>query len=206
MEHKTHSEKYTCGHGHDRHLSNIVFRWPLSLLIIAGLLFLLRPFLAQQMLVRAASYFSCSSYDDAIRICKKIILIDSKNIRAWTSLGYAYKEQGNIDKAIETYERVYTLNPKDRGSAFDLGMAYFSKKEYLKALPYFERIRNDGPEKDNSLGVDILNYHRSSLTVLKECYQQLGDSVKMREIEQETKKYYPKASHAVGRTDIYGSK
>jgi tetratricopeptide (TPR) repeat protein len=196
MEHKTHSEQCACGHGHERHSMSIAVRWLISLFIVTGFLFLLRPFLAQQMLMRAASYFSCSSYDEVVRICKKIVMIEANNLRAWTSLGYAYKEKGDIDAAIKAYERAFALNPRDRRSAFDLGMAYFLKNDYQRVLTYLELIRKQGPEKDNSLTIDIPNYHRSALTMLKECYKQLGNSVKVKIIEDEIKKYYPNASKA----------
>lgn len=203
MEHKTHSEGCACGHEHHHQSTGFAIRWLMSVFIVSGLLFLLRPFLAQQMLVRVSSYLTSPLYNDAVRVCKKIIFIDKNNLQAWSSLGYAYKENGQIDKAITAYEKVFSLKPEDKGACFDLGMAYFSKKEIGKALPCFERIRNDGPDRDKSLTVDILNYHRCALTVLKECYMQLGDTAKAREIEQEIKHYYPKASQDRGKINLY---
>jgi len=173
-------------------------------LIVVPLLFLLKPFIAQQMLVRAASYFSCASYDEVIRVCRKIIFIDKNNAKVWSSLGYAYREKGDIGKALTAYEKVYSLNPNDREANFDLGMIYFSKKEFAKAMPYFEYIRNKGPDNGNSLGVNLLNYHRSALAMLEECFKALGDNFKMRQIQQEIKKYYPEQS-AGGQINLYGN-
>lgn len=203
MEQKTHSKECACGHEHHYRSVSFTVRWLMSMFIVSGLLFLLRPFLVQQMFVRVSSYLTCASYNDAIRVCKKIIFVDKNNLRVWSSLGYAYKENGQIDKVISSYEKVFLLNPTHKGACFDLGMAYFSKQEFAKALSYFKRIRNEGPDKGKSLAVDFLNYHRCALTMLGECYKQLGDIAKVREIEQEIKRYYPKASQGWEKINLY---
>ncbi len=203
IEHKIHSKECACGHEHHYRSASFTVRWLMSVFIISGLLFLLRPFLVQQMLVRVSSYLTCASYNDAVRVCKKIIFVDKNNLRVWSSLGYAYKESGQIDKAITAYEKVFSLKPEDKSACFDLGMAYFSRKEIAKALPYFKRIRSAGPDSGGSLEVVILNYHRGALIMLKECYQQLGDTAKAREIEQEIKKYYPQQNQGAGRINLY---
>jgi len=196
-------EKCTCGHEHHRHQSGLFERWLLSLCIVVALLFLIKPFMVQQMLLRVASYFSCASYDEAVRICKKIIFIDSNNTKAWSSLGYAYREKGDFDKALAAYQKAYSFKPDDRGANFDLGMVYFSQKEFSKAIPYFEYIRNKGKEGSNSLDVSLFDYHYNALTMLEECFRALGADAKSRQVKQEIKKYYPSQS-AGGRINLYG--
>jgi len=196
-------EKCTCGSGHHHHQGSLFKRWLLSILIVMFLLFLIRPFMEQQMLLRASSYFSCGSYDEVIRVCNKIIFFDGNNAKAWSSLGYAYREKGDIGKALDAYKKVYSLKPGDSGANFDLGMAYFSKKEFVKAIPYFEYIRNKDKNGNNSLGVSLLNYHHNALTMLEECFTALGDNVKAKQVKQEIKKYYPSIS-AGGQINLYG--
>ena len=191
MKSHTHTKECACGHEHPRHGVGFTARWLISTLIVTGLLFVLKPFLAQQMLVRVSSYLTGASYDDAIRVCKKAIFVDKNNLKAWLSLGYIYRQNGRIDKAIAAYERAFALNPEDKRVCFDLGMAYFSRKEITKAIPYFERIRSKGPDKSRTLVLDIINYHRSALTMLSQCYRQSGDIAKAQEVEREMKKYYP---------------
>jgi len=191
MEEKVHSEGCACGHENHRHGVSFVLRWLISAGIIVGLLFVLRPFLVQQMMVRVSSYLACAAYDDAVRVCKKIIFIDKNNFRAWSSLGYLYRQSGQIDKAIEAYKQAVVLKPEDKSICFDMGMAYFSRKESVRAIPCFERIRSKGPDKNKALALDIINYHRSALTMLRECYRQSGDLAKTNDVEREIKKYYP---------------
>lgn len=196
-------EKCTCGNIHHHHSGGLFKRCLVSALIVLSLLFLVKPFMAQQMLLRAAAYFSCASYDEAIRVCKKIIFIDSNNAKAWSSLGYAYREKGDIENALGAYKKVYSLKPDDSGANFDLGMVYFSKKEFSKAVPYFEYIRGKGHDGSSSLGINLVNYHRSALTMLEECFKALGEEAKARQIRQEIKKYYPSIS-AGGQVNLYG--
>ena len=170
---------------------SFALRWMISAGIVVALLFALRPFLAQQMLVRVSSYLTCAAYYDAVRVCKKIIFIDKNNFRAWSSLGYLYRQTGQIDKATEAYRQAVVLKPEDKSICFDMGMAYFSRKDIMKAIPYFEQIRSKGPDKSQAPALDIVNYHRSALTMLRECYRQSGNAVKAKEVGQEIKKYYP---------------
>src|SRR5665213_1088582 len=140
-EHKhTHSHAHgsCCDHDHDHGQDHAFLplgqRWLISVLIIGVLLVLLRSFIVGQMLVRVTSYSANASYSDAIRICKKIIVIDKDNKQAWTSLGYAYMDLSQVDRAIPVFEKVLLLNPDDRGAAsFELGHTYFMKQEYPQA-------------------------------------------------------------------------
>ena len=67
---------------------------------------LLRPFLIGQMFVRVTSYSAYSYYNDAIRICKRIIAIDTDNKQAWTALGFSYMDPSQVDMAIAAFEQV----------------------------------------------------------------------------------------------------
>ncbi len=146
----SHAPDCACDHGHehshDQNSLPLANRWVLSILIVGILLVLLRSFIVGQMLVRVTSYSANSSYNDAVRICKKIIIVDKDNKQAWTSLGYAYMDMSQVDMAIPVFEKVLLLNPEDKGAAsFELGQAYYSKGDYAKAIECFERVRSAGP-------------------------------------------------------------
>ena len=151
-----------------------------------------------QMLVRVTSYSTSSSSNDAIRICKKIILIDKDNIKAWTSLGYSYMDLSQSDRAIPAFEKVLSLNPQDKGAAsFELGQAYYGKGDYTRAIEYLERPRSAGPRSGALLDADILKYRHGTqgfrslnsmqtlLGLLLECYKQTGNTAKAAEIQKE---------------------
>jgi tetratricopeptide (TPR) repeat protein len=182
-------------------------RWLLSVLIVGVLLIVLRPFFISQMIVRVTSYSANAAYPDAIRICKKIIDIDSGNKQAWTALGYAYIDKSQDDKAITVFERVLSIDPEDKGAAsFELGQAYYAKGDYANAIEYFERIRSAGPRASTLLEADILKYRHGTLgfrslnsyqTLLEEllqCYRKTGDTAKVAEIQKEYDLYKNKHS------------
>jgi len=201
----------SCDHGHDHaheHASlPLAPKWLLTILIVGVLLVVLRPFIIGQMIVRVTSYSVNASYNDAIRICKRIIFIDPDNKQAWTSLGYAYMDLSHTDKAIGAFEKVLSINPDDKGAAsFELGQAYFSKGDFEKTIFYFERIRNSGPRAAALLDADILKYRHGTsgfrslnsmqtlLGVLLDCYKKTGDGAKAAEIQKEYDFYKVKHS------------
>ena len=194
-------------HIHDQNSLGLFQRWLLSILIVGGLLILLRPFVVGQMLVRVTSYSASSSYNDAVRICKKIISIDKDNKQAWTSLGYAYMDLSEADMAIAAFEKVLVLDPQDKGAAsFELGQAYFSKGDFAKAIEYFERVRSAGPRAGALLEADVLKYRHGTLGFrnlnsmqtllgnLLECYKQIGDTAQTAVIQKEYDLYKNKHS------------
>ena len=200
--------KDCCDHSHDGlDTLSLGNRWLLSVLIVGILLIFLRSFVVGQMLVRVTSYSANASYSDAIRICKKIITIDSGNKQAWTSLGYAYMDLSQIDMAIAAFDRVLVLNPEDKGAAsFELGQAYYAKGDFAKAIGYFERVRTAGPRAAALLDADILKYRHGTLGfrslnsmqnllgALLECYQKIGDTAHAAAIQKEYDFYKNKHS------------
>ena len=187
MESHCHCKECSCGHKH-KHPSDTFKRWIISLFLICLALFLLKPFLIQQLQMRANAYLSASSFQEAIRICKKINRIAPQNGQAWSSLGYAFKESHELDKAAKAYEKAYKINPKDKKGKFDLAMIFFLKKDYLKAIPYFEELRNAGPDQQGIFEFDILNFYHSSLLKLKECYLKTNDTSNLKKIKEEIQK------------------
>jgi len=209
-----HADGCGCDHPHDHEhshaSSSLGARWALSILIVAVLLILLRPFIVGQMLVRVASYSANSSFRDAVRICRKIITIDSNNVRAWTSLGYAYMDLSRIDLAIPAFENAVSLNPADKGAAsFELGQAYYARGDFRRAIEYFERVRGAGHRAAVLLEADILKYRHGTLGfrslnsmqallgALVECYKRTGDLVKAAEVQKEFDYYKSKHSRVI---------
>jgi tetratricopeptide (TPR) repeat protein len=159
------------------------------------------------MLVRVTSYSASSSYNNAIRICKKIITIDKGNKQAWVSLGYAYMDISRSDLAIPVFEKVLLLNPQDKGAAsFELGKVYFSKGDFVKAIWYFERVESAGPRAGDLLEADILKYRHGKFAfrslnsmqsmrgMLLVCYKKIGNTAKVAEIKKEYDFYKNKHS------------
>lgn len=181
-----------CKYEHDDnhyHMLGSYGRWIATVLIVSFLLFFMKPFLVQLMLARVSSYFASYSFDEVIRISKKIIFIDKGNVEAWKALGSAYKDKDLINESVAAYEKVFSLDPKDTEVCFNLGMTYFKNGKIAKATQYFEHIRNMKHNSVKSSEVGIDNYLHQSLVMLQQCYEALGDIKKTDEIQQETRYY-----------------
>jgi len=202
----SHTHDCSCDHGgdhdhehsHDHNPLKPSYRWLSTILIVGVLLFSLRSFIIGQMLVRVTSYSANASYDNAIRICHKIIAIDQNNKQAWVSLGYAYMDLSEIDMAIPVFEKVLSIDPEDKGAAsFELGKAYYLKGDYAKAIGYFERVRSAGLRAAALLDADILKYRHGTLGFrsvnsmqtllgdLLESYKKTGSILQAKLIQQE---------------------
>ena len=145
----------------------------------------MKPFLVQLMLVRVSSYFTSYSFNEVIRVSKKIILIDKNNVDAWHALGSAYREKDLINESIAAYEKVFSLDPKDTEVCFNLGLTYFKNGNFTKAIQYFEYIRTMGHNSTKTSEVGVYNYIHQSLVMLQKCYEALGDVKKADQIQQE---------------------
>lgn len=202
-----HGHKHDHDHGHDHNFLSLSHRWLLSVLIVGVLLIFLRSFIVGQMLVRVTSYSANASYNDAVRICKKIIAIDKDNIQAWTSLGYAYMDLSQVDMAITAFNQVLQINPEDKGAAsFELGQAYYIKRYYADAIENFEKVRANEPRAAASLEADVLKYRHGTLGfrsvnsmqtllgLLAESYRQIGKTAKAAVIQKEYDSYKNKHS------------
>jgi len=185
-------------HGHDQPWLSRGLRWLLSVLIVSGFMVLGKPFIIGQMLVRVTSYAGNSSYNDVIRMCKKIIAFDKDNLKAWTSLGYAYMDSFQPALGMEAFGKVLAINPEDKGAAsYELGKAYYAQGDYSKAIEYFERIRSGGARRAALLEADILKYRHGTLgfrslnsmqTLLEDLadsYQHTGNGTQAAEVQKQ---------------------
>ncbi len=196
-----HEHQPTGGHAHSPW--TITRRWILTLVLVGGLLMFLKGFIISQMLVRVTSYAANADYQDAARICRKILWIDPDNLKAWTSLGYAQMDLARPDLAISVFEQVLLLNPRDSGAAsFELGLAHFAQGEWDKAIENFERVRRAGPRAGALLEADILKYRHgiqgfrdlnSMETLLQDlslCYEKTGNAALAQEVRHQYDLYH----------------
>jgi len=176
-------------HDHTRHMRVFYGRWVASILIVSFSLFFIKPVLIQLMLVRVSSYFASYSFENVVRMSKKIIFMDKDNAEAWYALGNAYRDQNRITESVAAYEKVFSLDPEDAQVCFNLGELYFEKGEFAKAAQYFDHIRIMAQSSDKSTKIKADNYLFQSLAMLQKCYESLGDLKKADQIQQELKYY-----------------
>ncbi len=97
-------------------------------------------------LKQAATYLDQNRIDDATNEYKKIIGIDSNNVRAHQALGEIYMRERFFEEAIKEYEKVVELDPTKQSLLNTLANLYIRKGEVNKAIEKYEQIISLDPE------------------------------------------------------------
>jgi cytochrome c-type biogenesis protein CcmH/NrfG len=80
----------------------------------------------------------------------KATAADPKNVEAWTQLGHAYFDTGQVKKAIVAYETSLKLHPNDADVITDLGIMYRRNGEPQKAVEMFDKAMTINPRHEIS--------------------------------------------------------
>jgi len=79
-------------------------------------------------------------YDKAVECYKRIISLDSRNYRAWYSLGVAYYNLQKIEEALSSYVEALKIKPNHAFCYYNMGLIYeFHKEDLEKALKLYEK-------------------------------------------------------------------
>ncbi len=162
-----------------------------SVLIVTIGLAALRPLLVHQILSRADAYAAVGQLEESQRQCDKALLIDDNSSRAWCQLARIRKIKGDRDAAYEAYGRAVQADPANRSANFELGMMYADDGRLQSAIPYFEQVRSLASDTILRGQPEPTSYHRAALHMLVQCYQKVGDSVKIEMVLREIRVFYP---------------
>ena len=55
-------------------------------------------------------------YETAIRLLKKVVVLEPKNADAHNYLGFSYRKTGKLDLAASSYTQVFAVNPDHKGA------------------------------------------------------------------------------------------
>ena len=75
--------------------------------------------------------------EDAIRLFKKTINIDPKNLMAYNLLGKSYGRKKMYDQEVAIYKEVIQIEPKFALAHFNLGIVLGIQKKFESAAPHF---------------------------------------------------------------------
>jgi len=173
----------------DKHHVKRRTRWLFSLIFIPISVFLIKPFIAKQLIYRASSYASYGLYREAIRQYKKALFIDKHNSEILNDLADCYKRIGDVEKAQGTYKKAIEIDQQNRRSYYSLGIAFALNKKYKEAVGYLNQVQKLGPEseKDNY----TMSYYKLSFSVLAACYERLNNFDKAISTLEELISRYP---------------
>ena len=154
--------------------TNIRFRSRLifSLIFIPAVIFLMKPFIARQLLYRGASYAGSGQFQESIKHYKRGLFIDSGNAEGWNDLADVYKSVGDVDEAARAYEEAIKADPRNKKALYSLGMIFgIDKDQYEKAMEYFDQVRKLGPESEAERSKYVISYHILALRALATGYE-----------------------------------
>jgi len=179
--------------------TNIRFRSRLifSLIFIPAVIFLMKPFIARQLLYRGASYAGSGQFQESIKHYKRGLFIDSGNAEGWNDLADVYKSVGDVDEAARAYEEAIKADPRNKKALYSLGMIFgIDKDQYEKAMEYFDQVRKLGPESEAERSKYVISYHILALRALATGYERSNDMDKAISVLEELLKHYPNSEGA----------
>jgi cytochrome c-type biogenesis protein CcmH/NrfG len=182
----------------DDHI-NLRFRTRLifALIFIPAVIFLMKPFIARQLLYRGASYAGSGLLQESIKHYKRGLFIDSGNAEGWNNLADVYKSVGDVDKAVKAYEKAIKADPRNKKALYSLGMIFgIHKDQYEKAMEYFDQVRKLGPESEAERSKYVISYHILALRALATGYERSNDIDKAVSVLEELLRHYPNSKDA----------
>ncbi len=182
----------------DNHI-NVRFRTRLifTLIFIPVVIFLMRPFIARQLLYRGTSYAGSGLLQESVRHYRRGLFIDSGNAEGWNNLADVYKSLGRVDEAAEAYEEAIKADPNNKKALYSLGMIFgVYKDQYEKAMEYFDRVRKLGPESEAERSKYVTSYYILALRALATGYERSNDLDKAVSVQEELLRQYPNSKDA----------
>lgn len=98
-----------------------------------------KPTLVSLFLDQAKGYSRQSKWDEAIEICRKVLVIDPHQIAAHRLMGTICRAKEQPYVAIGHYANALTLQPQSAEIYSDLGALYQDLEEWERAIDYYQK-------------------------------------------------------------------
>jgi tetratricopeptide (TPR) repeat protein len=166
------------------------YLWFLTLLLIP-LFFLIKPYITNHLSEKGFAYVENGQYEEAIKLYKKAIFLNNKDLDSMNWMAYCYKGLNDVECAIETYNKMLSIDPENTTTLLNLGLSLGLSGKREDAIPYFEKIRDVGPKIEESREMNTIDPYQPALRMLSNDYEKAGNTVKARDILLELLKNYP---------------
>jgi Flp pilus assembly protein TadD len=84
---------------------------------------------------------AAKDWNGAIRLLSSAALRDTRNADIQNYLGYAYRQQGQLQPAFTHYQKALQLNPRHRGAHEYMGEAYLMANNPAKAEEHLAALQ-----------------------------------------------------------------
>lgn len=103
----------------------------------------------------ASLYGQTNDFPGVLKVCKKIIKMNSHNMAVYSLMGNAHASMGQLQAAHESYDKALKINPNDSGLLNNLGNALYLDNKYEEAAEIFKKVIKQQPnyaDAYNNLG------------------------------------------------------
>lgn len=98
----------------------------------------------QDHISQGIALMSAENYPAAKNEFKAAIELDRKSAEAYTHLGNACANLGEMDEALNAFKNVLVLEPNSGETLFSLGSVYLMKDDRVRAVEYFNKAESAG--------------------------------------------------------------
>jgi len=92
-------------------------------------------------------YWHVGRWDDCMRLCKDITVIDPQFIEAYTSWAWMLWSADRDAEAIAVYEQALKDNPDSPDLYFEYGFYYRNRRKYGEAIPLLRKAAEKGASR-----------------------------------------------------------
>ncbi len=92
---------------------------------------------------------------------RKAIEINPENDRAYTELGWIYREQGRHSEAVDLFNKALELNPENDRAYVELGRVCQAQGKHSEAADLFNKALELDPENDRTYGAFAVLYEET---------------------------------------------
>jgi type III secretion system low calcium response chaperone LcrH/SycD len=85
-------------------------------------------------------YFEAGAYEEALKVFKPLVLLDSASARNWTALGAVTQMTGAYESALESFGYAAALDPENPRPFFNALECHIALKNHAKAKEAAEYI------------------------------------------------------------------
>lgn len=118
----------------------------LFILILTNSLF------CQNTIQTAQQKINAGEVEQAIVLLDSLLKIDVKNVQAWSTLGFAHRQNQNFSESVKSYEKALSINPESDRLMFQTGLAYAMAKDLDTSFEVLFKLKKRGTFNMTNIG------------------------------------------------------
>jgi tetratricopeptide (TPR) repeat protein len=104
----------------------------------------------QTFLLLGDLHLSREEWQEAVEAYQQLTNLDPESVPAWSAIGYAYSQLGQLDRAIDANNRILQTKPDDYNTLKNLALLYGEVNNPGDAARYAQLALAGAPEQDKA--------------------------------------------------------